>query len=121
MNNDPIYVTFEFNGNLGEEVNRVKLGIAGLGDESSKTYQRLLSDSNGEFNAMNANNRRLAVSIQEDIRSLRQLSAASEALDQSYQSGRVSADEYVQAKARLTKQEDDLREGIRAQTDTLNE
>lgn len=112
MNTEPIYVTFEFNGNLGEEVNRVKLGIQGLRDESASTYKRLLADSNEAFNAMSANNRKLAVSIQEDINSLRQLAAAQKATDDAFKRGSMSVTEYTEAKARLAVQEADLRQGI---------
>ena len=121
MNNEPIYVTFEFNGNLADEVDRVKLGIAGLGDESANTYKRLLADSNEAFRSMTANNQKLAVSIQEDINSLRQLESVQKSLDDAYARGTTTAEEYAKAKAILSNQEVELREAIRTQTDTLNE
>lgn len=121
MNTEPIYVTFEFNGNLGEEVSRVKLGIQGLRDESANTYKRLLADSNEAFNAMSANNRKLAVSIQEDINSLRQLAAAQKATDDAFKRGSMSVAEYTEAKARLTVQEADLRQGIEDNVRKLDE
>lgn len=121
MNTEPIYVTFEFNGNLADEVSRVKLGIQGLRDESAGTYKRLLADSNEAFNAMSANNRKLAVSIQEDINSLRQLAAAQKATDEAFQAGTMTATEYAEAKARLAVQEADLRQGIEESMSTLDE
>lgn len=121
MNTEPIYVTFEFNGNLADEVSRVKLGIQGLRDESAGTYKRLLADSNEAFNAMSANNRKLAVSIQEDINSLRQLAAAQKATDEAYQKGTMTASEYAEAKARLAIQETDLRQGIEESMSKLEE
>lgn len=121
MNTEPIYVTFEFNGNLGEEVSRVKLGIQGLRDESANTYKRLLADSNEAFNTMSANNRKLAVSIQEDINSLRQLTAAQKATDEAFEKGSMTATEYAEAKARLAVQEADLRQGITDSLAKLNE
>lgn len=121
MNTEPIYVTFEFNGNLGEEVSRVKLGIQGLRDESANTYKRLLADSNEAFNAMSANNRKLAVSIQEDINSLRQLAAAQKATDDAFKKGSMSVAEYTEAKARLAVQEADLRQGIEDNITKLDE
>lgn len=121
MNTEPIYVTFEFNGNLADEVSRVKLGIQGLRDESAGTYKRLLADSNEAFNAMSANNRKLAVSIQEDINSLRQLAAAQKATDEAFQAGTMTATEYAEAKARLAVQEADLRQGIEESMSKLDE
>lgn len=121
MNTEPIYVTFEFNGNLADEVSRVKLGIQGLRDESADTYKRLLADSNEAFNAMSANNRKLAVSIQEDINSLRQLAAAQKATDEAFQKGTMTATEYAEAKARLAVQEADLRQGIEESMSKLDE
>lgn len=121
MNTEPIYVTFEFNGNLADEVSRVKLGIQGLRDESAGTYKRLLADSNEAFNAMSANNRKLAVSIQEDINSLRQLVAAQKANDEAFQTGTMTVTEYAEAKARLAVQEADLRQGIEESMSKLDE
>lgn len=118
---EPIYVTFEFNGNLADEVSRVKLSIQGLRDESAGTYKRLLADSNEAFNAMSANNRKLAVSIQEDINSLRQLTAAQKATDEAFEKGTMTATEYAEAKARLAVQEADLRQGITDSMAKLNE
>ena len=74
MVNDPVYITFEFRGNLEDEVEKVTLGIKGLRDESTKTYQRLIADSGEAYGAMSAENRKLAVSIQENINALRDLS-----------------------------------------------
>ncbi|SEF86119.1 hypothetical protein [Parabacteroides chinchillae] len=121
MNTEPIYVTFEFNGNLGEEVSKVKLGIQGLRNESANTYKRLLADSNEAFNAMSANNRKLAVSIQEDINSLRQLAAAQKAADDALAKGTISAKDYAETKARLSVQEADLRQGIQDNMAALDE
>lgn len=121
MNTEPIYVTFEFNGNLGEEVTKVKLGIQGLRNESANTYKRLLADSNEAFNAMSANNRKLAVSIQEDINSLRQLAAAQKAADDALAKGTISAKDYAETKARLSVQEADLRQGIQDNMASLDE
>lgn len=112
MNNEPIYVTFEFKGNLSEEVEKVKLGIAGLRNESTTTYQRLITDSNEAFAAMSKGNQQLAVGIQEDINSLRQLDAASKALDESFARGTITTAQYVEGKAKLSIQEADLKNGI---------
>lgn len=111
-NNEPIYVTFEFRGNLSEEVERVKLGIAGLRNESAQTYQRLIADSNEAFTALSRGNQQLAVSIQEDIGSLRQLDAAGKALDESFARGTITTAQYAEGKAKLSIQEADLRRGI---------
>lgn len=54
MANDPVYITFEFRGNLEDEVEKVTLGIKGLRDESAKTYQRLIADSGAAYGAMSA-------------------------------------------------------------------
>lgn len=121
MADEPLYVTFEFRGNLAEEVERVKLGIAGLRNESTQTYQRLIADSNEAFAAMSRGNRQLAVSIQEDINSLRQLDAANKALDEGFARGTVTAAQYAEGKAKLAIQEADLRNGIQENIKVLQE
>lgn len=118
---EPLYVTFEFRGNLAEEVERVKLGIAGLRNESTQTYQRLIADSNEAFAAMSRGNQQLAVSIQEDINSLRQLDAANKALDEGFARGTVTAAQYAEGKAKLAIQEADLRTGIQENIKVLQE
>lgn len=121
MADEPLYITFEFRGNLAEEVDRVKLGIAGLKNESAQTYQRLIADSNEAFAAMSRGNQQLAVSIQEDINSLRQLDAANKALDEGFARGTVTAAQYAEGKAKLAIQEADLRTGIQENIKTLQE
>lgn len=121
MADEPLYVTFEFRGNLAEEVERVKLGIAGLRNESTQTYQRLIADSNEAFAAMSRGNQQLAVSIQEDINSLRQLDAANKALDEGFARGTVTAAQYAEGKAKLAIQEADLRTGIQENIKVLQE
>lgn len=118
---DPIYVTFEFRGNLEEEVTKVKLGIQGLRDESAGTYKRLIADSNEAFAAMSTNNKALAVSIQEDINSLRQLTAIQDSTNEALKNGTITATEYAEVKARLAVQEADLRQGIQENMNLLNE
>ncbi len=121
MADEPLYVTFEFRGNLAEEVERVKLGIAGLRNESAQTYQRLIADSNEAFTAMSRGNQQLAISIQEDINSLRQLDAANKALDEGFARGTVTAAQYAEGKAKLAIQEADLRTGIQENIKVLQE
>ena len=121
MANDPVYITFEFQGDLGKEVERVTLGIQGLRDESASTFKRLIADSNEAFNAMSAGNQRLAVSIQEDINSLRQLEAVNKALDDGFANGKITAEQYAESKARLAIQEEDLRTGIEGNIKALRE
>lgn len=121
MNNEPVYVTFEFRGNLPDEVEKVRLGIAGLRNESRETYQRLIADSNEAFTAMSRGNREMAVSIQEDINSLRQLDAAGKALDESFARGTITTAQYAEGKAKLAIQEADLRLGIQENIKTLQE
>lgn len=121
MADEPLYVTFEFRGNLAEEVDRVKLGIAGLRNESARTYQRLIADSNEAFASMSRGNQQLAVSIQEDINSLRQLDAANKALDEGFARGTVTTLQYAEGKAKLAIQETDLRTGIQENIKALQE
>lgn len=121
MADEPLYVTFEFRGNLAEEVDRVKLGIAGLRNESARTYQRLIADSNEAFASMSRGNQQLAVSIQEDINSLRQLDAANKALDEGFARGTVTTLQYAEGKAKLAIQETDLRTGIQENIKVLQE
>ena len=121
MADEPLYVTFEFRGNLAEEVERVKLGIAGLRNESTQTYQRLIADSGEAFAAMSRGNQQLAVSIQEDINSLRQLDAANKALDEGFARGTITAAQYAEGKAKLAIQEADLRNGIQENIKVLQE
>lgn len=121
MADEPLYITFEFRGNLAEEVERVKLGIADLRNESAQTYQRLIADSNEAFAAMSRGNQQLAVSIQEDINSLRQLDAANKALDEGFARGTITATQYAEGKAKLAIQEADLRNGIQENIKVLQE
>ena len=37
---DPVYITFEFRGDIDKEVNKVTLGIKGLRDEAATTYNK---------------------------------------------------------------------------------
>ena len=120
MDNDPVYVTFEFNGNLGEEINKVTLSIKGMRDESAETFKRLLQDSNTAFSSMSQEGRKLAVSIQKDIVSLRNLRAARNALDAEFQKGAIDVDTYAQAKARLAVLESELHAKITTQTAALS-
>lgn len=121
MENQPVYVTFEFRGNLDTEVKKMTLGIQGLRDESAKTYQRLLSDSNAAYQGLSENNRKLAVSIQEDINSLRQLVNIQNALEEKYTKAEVSVSSYIEAKTRLNVLEKDLREGLSRNIKTFND
>ena len=51
---DPVYITFEFRGDIDKEVNKVTLGIKGLRDEAATTYNKLIADSSAAYNAMSA-------------------------------------------------------------------
>ncbi|RKU60978.1 hypothetical protein [Parabacteroides sp. AF19-14] len=121
MVNDPVYITFEFRGNLEDEVEKVTLGIKGLRDESAKTYQRLIADSGEAYGAMSAENRKLAVSIQENINALRDLAVVQKSLDDGLEAGTVTTRQHAQMKAALAVQENNLREAISAGMRTLNE
>ena len=90
MANDPVYITFEFRGNLEDEVEKVTLGIKGLRDESAKTYQRLIADSGAAYGAMSAENRKLAVTVQESINALRDLAVVQGSLDDGLEAGTVT-------------------------------
>ena len=121
MANDPVQVTFEFRGNLSEEMEKVTLTVKGLRDESAKTYQRLIADSSAAYNAMSDESRRLAVSVQENINALRDLSVTQKALDAELEAGSLTTQQYAQAKAALAIQEANLREAISSGIQTLNE
>lgn len=121
MDTSPIYVTFEFAGNLGEEVEKVKLSIKGMRDETSSTFKSLLKSSNEAFAALSEDNQKLAVAIQKDIDALRQLDALQKAMNESFEKGTMSASAYADGMAKLSIQEIDLREGIAANIKQLNE
>lgn len=121
MTNDPVYITFEFRGNLEDEVEKMTLGIKGLRDESEKTYQRLIADSGAAYGAMSAENRKLAVSIQENINALRDLAVVQGSLDDGLEAGTVTTRQYTQMKAALAVRENSLREAISGGMRTLNE
>ena len=121
MANDPVYITFEFRGNLDEEVEKVTLGIKGLRDESAKTYQRLVADSSAAYNSMSAKSRKMAVAVQENINALRDLSVTQKALDAELEAGTLSTQQYAQVKAALALQEQNLREAISSGMQALNE
>ena len=106
---DPVYITFEFRGDIDKEVNKVTLGIKGLRDEAATTYKKLIADSSAAYNAMSAESRKLATTMQENISSLRSLSAMQEQLDRELEAGTVSLSGYTQAKAALALQESNLR------------
>lgn len=112
MTNDPVYITFEFRGNLEDEVEKVTLGIKGLRDESARTYRRLIADSGAAFDALSADNRRLAVSVQENINALRDLSAVQQALDRELEAGTITTGQHAKARASLGIQENNLRQAI---------
>lgn len=118
---DPVYVTFEFRGNLEDEVEKVTLGVKGLRDESAKTFQRLITDSNTAFNSMSADNRKMAMAIQGNINALRDLSVVQKALDGDLEAGNITTQQYTKAKASLALQENNLREAISSGMQALNE
>ena len=119
--NETVQVTYKFGGDLDKKVEEVTLGIKGLRDESESTFRRLLESSDNTFNSMSENNRRLAVCIQENINTLRQLSATEESLDNSRAQGNISTTAYLETKAKLVVRENELREAIITGTHTLNE
>lgn len=109
---DPVYITFEFRGDIDKEVNKVTLGIKGLRDEAATTYKKLIADSSAAYNAMSAESCKLATTMQENISSLRSLSAMQEQLDRELEAGTISLSGYTQAKAALALQESNLRVAI---------
>jgi len=121
MTNDPVYITFEGRGNLEDEVEKMTLGIKGLRDESAKTYQRLIADSGAAYGAMSAENRKLAVTVQENINALRDLAVVQGSLDDGLEAGTVTTRQYTQMKAALAVRENSLREAISGGMRTLNE
>ena len=121
MKNDPVYITFEFRGNLEDEVEKITLGIKGLRDESAKTYQRLIADSGAAYGTMSAENRKLAVTVQESINALRDLAVVQGSLDDGLEAGTVTTRQYMRMKAALAVRENSLREAISGGMRTLNE
>ncbi|RHF49823.1 hypothetical protein DW680_02675 [Parabacteroides distasonis] len=121
MKNDPVYITFEFRGNLEDEVEKITLGIKGLRDESAKTYQRLIADSGAAYGTMSAENRKLAVTVQESINALRDLAVVQGSLDDGLEAGTVTTRQYTRMKAALAVRENSLREAISGGMRTLNE
>ncbi len=121
MANEPVYVTFEFRGDIDKEVERITLGIKGLRDESARTYQRLVADSSAAYDSMSAESRKLAISVQENINALRDLSVTQKALDVELEAGAITTRQYTQVKAALALQEQNLREAISGGMRALNE
>lgn len=121
MANDPVQVTFEFKGDLDKEMERVTLSVKGLRDESAKTYQRLIADSSAAYNSLSAESRKMAVSVQENINALRDLSVAQRALDAELEAGSLTTQQYTQARAALAIQETKLREAITSGMQALNQ
>jgi uncharacterized phage infection (PIP) family protein YhgE len=121
MDGDPVYVTFEFNGNLGEEVNRVTLGIRDLSDESAEMFKKLLQGSNETFGAMSRESQSLVAGIEKQIIELRNLAEAEKALDNEYKDGTITLNTYVEARARLTAQEEKIQAAIDEQTSLLKQ
>lgn len=121
MANDPVYITFEFRGDLDKDIEKVTLGIKGLRDESAKTYQRLVTDSSAAYNSMSSDSRKMAVSVQENINVLRDLSTTQKALDAELDAGTISTAQYSKAKAALALQENFLKEEITSGMQALNQ
>ena len=121
MATDPVYITFEFRGDLDKEVEKVTLGIKGLRDEAAKTFQRLVADSSAAYNSMSAESRRLAVAVQEHINAQRDCSTAQKALDDALEAGTISSAQYSRARAALALQEQQLREAVSSGMRALNE
>lgn len=69
----------------------------------------MIADSSAAYNAMSAESRKLATTMQENISSLRSLSAMQEQLDRELEAGTISLSGYTQAKAALALQESNLR------------
>lgn len=120
MANEPVYVTFEFRGDLDKEVEKVTLGIKGLREESSKTFQRLAADSGAAYNAMNAESRKMAVTIQENIQSIRELDTVQKSLDAELENGSITTEQYNRVKAALAIQEENLRRAVTEGMQALN-
>lgn len=116
---DPVLVTFDFGGNLDEEVKKVTLSIKGMRDESASTYKRLLADSNAAYNSLSKDNKILAVAIQDSIVALRGLADAKEALNEKFKQGEISTNDYAEAAARLAVQEAELKSSISGMTKEL--
>mgnify|MGYP000889085676 CR=1 FL=1 len=116
---DPVLVTFDFGGNLDEEVKKVTLSIKGMRDESASTYKRLLADSNAAYNSLSKDNKILAVAIQDSIVALRRLADAKEALNEKFKQGEISTNDYAEAAARLAVQEAELKSSISGMTKEL--
>lgn len=106
---------------MEDEVEKVTLGIKGLRDESAKTYQRLIADSGAAYGAMSAENRKLAVTVQESINALRDLAVVQGSLDDGLEAGTVTTRQYTRMKAALAVRENSLREAISGGMRTLNE
>lgn len=109
---DPVYITFEFRGDIDKEVNKVTLGIKGLRDEAATTYKKLIADSSAAYNAMSAESRKLATTMQENISSLRSLATMQDQLGRELETGTITLSQYTQAKAALALQESNLRVAI---------
>lgn len=120
MANEPVYVTFEFRGDLDKEVEKVTLGIRGLREESSKTCQRLAADSGAAYSSMTAESRKMAVAIQENINSIRELAAVQKSLDRELENGSITAEQYSRVKAALAIQEENLRRAVTDGMQALN-
>lgn len=121
MATDPIYITFEFRGDLDKEVEKVTLGIKGLRDEAAKTYQRLIADSNSAYNSMSTEGKKMAAGVQENINALRELSVVQKALDSELEAGSITTAQYSKAKAALALQENLLKEEITSGMQALNQ
>lgn len=120
MANEPVYVTFEFRGDLDKAVEKITLGIKGLREESAKTYQRLVADSGAAYNSMTAESRKMAVAVQENIQAIRELATVQKGLDQELASGSITTEQYSRAKAALAIQEENLRRAVTEGMQALN-
>lgn len=118
---EPIKLEFIVKGDIDKELSRIQLAVKGVGDQSYTSFKRLAADSNEAFIAMNKQNQQLAISIQEDINSLRQLGAIQKSIDDAFEKGNITTSQYTEALAKLSVQEIDLRNSIISGTKILHE
>lgn len=106
---EPVQLDFIVKGDIENELAKVRLAIKGVGDESYSSYTRLFESSNKAYNSLSKQNQAIAISLQENIRRLRQNEAAQQALFEKYKKGQVASTDYARAQSRLAVQQSDLK------------
>jgi len=105
----PVSVEFVLKGNLNQEIDKIRLNVKGFGQEGSKSYLSILNASNQAFAGLTSGARRQAVALQKVITQLKKSEEVHESLKNEFNLGKISANQFAEASARLAVQQATLK------------